>query len=132
MTAKPRSLVVKSRVWIEDDKGKVVFGAGRLNILIAVAEHGSILAASKALGMSYRAVWGKIKATEDRLGYPLLMKRLGGSHGGGSELTPIAKSLIERFRHLDNLMKTTADTLFQGVFMDALGDMNSAASEDGK
>jgi molybdate transport system regulatory protein len=67
-------------------------------------------------------VWGKIKATEDRLGLPLLTKRTGGSHGGGSELTPFAKILIERFRHLDNLIRTTSDTLFQGVFIDALVD----------
>lgn len=122
MGSEPRRLTVKSKIWIEDENGDVVFGSGRLHILSAVEENGSILAAAKALGMSYRAVWGKIKATEDRLGQPILTKRTGGSHGGGSELTPFAKALIERFRHLDNLIRTTSDTLFQGVFVDALVD----------
>ena len=120
MTPEARKLVVKSKIWIEDEQGDVVFGSGRLHILGAIEKHGSILAAAKELGMSYRAVWGKIKATEQRLRQPLLTKRTGGARGGGSELTPFAKALLERFRHLDNLIRTTSDTLFQGVFMDAL------------
>ncbi len=120
MPGESRKLTVKSKIWVEDENGDVVFGSGRLHILSAVEEHGSILAAAKALGMSYRAVWGKIKATEERLGQPILTKRTGGVHGGGSELTPFARALIERFRHLDTLVRTTSDTLFQGVFMDAL------------
>ncbi len=109
-------LTVKSKIWIEDPTGKVVFGAGRLKILNAVEKTGSILAAAAELHMSYRAVWGKIKATEDRLGKPLLTKRAGGAHGGGSVLTPFAITLIERFRHLDDLIRTTTDTLFEGIF----------------
>jgi molybdate transport system regulatory protein len=120
MTAKSRKLVVKSKIWIEDEQGDVVFGSGRLHILGAIEKHGSILAAAKELGMSYRAVWGKIKATEERLGRPLLTKRTGGKSGGGSELTAFAKALVERFRHLENLIMATSDTLFQGIFMDAL------------
>ena len=113
MPGKSRKLTVKSKIWIEDENGDVVFGSGRLHILSAVEEHGSILAAAKALGMSYRAVWGKIKATEDRLGQPVLTRRTGGIHGGGSELTPFARALLERFRHLDTLIRTTSDTLFR-------------------
>jgi len=130
MSSEPRKLTVKCKIWVEDGYGNVVFGSGRLLILSAVEEHGSILAAAKALGMSYRAVWGKIKATEDRLGQPLLTKRTGGSHGGGSELTPFARALIERFEHLDNLIRTTSDTLFRGVFIDAL--VNRGVQAGGK
>jgi molybdate transport system regulatory protein len=82
--------------------------------------------------MSYRAVWGKIKATEDRLGQSLLTKRTGGSHGGGSELTPLTRALINRHRHLDDLIQTTSDTLFQGIFVDALAGrgVEAAKKED--
>jgi molybdate transport system regulatory protein len=132
MNSEPRKLTVKSKIWIEDENGDVVFGSGRLHILSAVEEHGSIFAAAKALKMSYRAVWGKIKATEDRLGQPLLTKRTGGSHGGGSELTPLARALIKRFRHLDDLIRTTSDTLFRGIFIDALAGRGvKAGDKDG-
>ena len=101
VTSRSPKLLIKSKIWIEDEEGKAVFGTGRLRILRAVAEHGSILAAAKALGMSYRAVWGKIKLTEDRLGQALLTTRAGGAHGGGSELTPFGKVLVARFQQLE-------------------------------
>ncbi|WP_281793434.1 winged helix-turn-helix domain-containing protein [Desulforhabdus amnigena] len=116
----PKKLVVRSKIWIEDENGDVVFGSGRLRILNAVEEHGSILAASKQLNMSYRAVWGKIKATEERLGQPLLSRKAGGARGGGSELTPLGKALVERFRQLQKLTETAADNLFQDIFIDGL------------
>jgi molybdate transport system regulatory protein len=120
MHGKPKKLIIKSKIWIENEMGEVVFGSGRLRILSAVEKHGSILAAAKDLNMSYRAVWGKLKATEERLGQPLLSRRAGGAQGGGSELTPLGKALVERFRHLQTLTETTADTLFQDLFVDGL------------
>lgn len=120
MASKPKKLSIKSKIWIEDDKGKMVFGAGRLRILTAVEQHGSILAAAKELGMSYRAVWGKIKATEDRLGQPLLTRRVGGAKGGGSDLTPLGKNLVERFAHLQQMAESAADDLFRDLFMNAM------------
>lgn len=116
----PGRLTIRSKIWIADEDGGVVFGAGRLRILRAVEEQGSIHLAAKTLNMSYRAVWGKIKATEERLGRPLLTRKVGGTKGGGSELTPLGKALVERFRHLQTLTETAADTLFQDLFIDGL------------
>jgi molybdate transport system regulatory protein len=129
MHTNPRGLTVKSKIWIEDEHGKVVFGTGRLQILNAVEKHGSILSAAKELGMSYRAVWGKIKATEQRLGQPLLMKRAGGAHGGGSELTVFGRALVEHFRRLEDMTKTTADALFRGVFVEPLAAKTEPAGK---
>jgi molybdate transport system regulatory protein len=116
VVCEPLKLTIRSKIWIEDEAGKIVFGAGRLRILTAIEEHGSILAAAKALGMSYRAVWGKIKATEERLGMPILEKQTGGAHGGGSTLTPFARTLIDRFRQLEDLTRSTSGALFRDVF----------------
>jgi len=113
-------LTIKSKIWIEDEQGKVVFGTGRVRILNAVEKHGSILGASKALGMSYRAVWGKIKATEERLGQPILEKHTGGAEGGGSKLTPFARTLVERFRQTEDMTKSAADASFSGTIAGAL------------
>jgi molybdate transport system regulatory protein len=132
MTSEPGKLAVKSKIWVEDENGKVVFGSGRLRILNAVEQHGSILAAAKSLGMSYRAVWGKIQATEQRLGQPLMMKRTGGVHGGGSELTPFGKNLLERFRQLEDLTRTTADAVFSGVFAGVVAEKPVQPVENGK
>ena len=107
---------IKSKVWIEDENGKVVFGAGRLRILDAVERHGSIQAAALELHMSYRAVWGKIKATEERLGAPMLSRKAGGAEGGGSELTSEARDLVLRFRQLRDSTNSAADELFKDFF----------------
>jgi len=128
----PGKLAIKSKIWIEDNQGSVVFGSGRLLILNAIEKHGSILAAAKELNMSYRAVWGKIKATEERLGQPLLKKRTGGIHGGGSELTSFGKALVDHFRHLDALARASADTLFRGFFVEALTDKDDLAGGSGQ
>jgi molybdate transport system regulatory protein len=122
MDSSGKNLVVKSKIWIEDGHGKVVFGSGRLRILRAIEEHGSILGAAKELKMSYRAVWGKIKATEERLGHPLLSRQTGGARGGGSQLTPLGKALIERYCELQSLTETTADKLFEDLFSDGLSE----------
>ena len=120
----PSNLSVKSKIWIENENGQVVFGTGRLYILQAVSRHGSIHAAAQELQMSYRAVWGKIRATEKRLGRDLLDRKTGGVRGGGSKLTPFAKQILERFAKLNDLTKASADELFRDLFF--------AESKEGK
>ncbi|MGD0401184.1 MAG: LysR family transcriptional regulator [Syntrophobacteraceae bacterium] len=120
----PSNLSVKSKIWIENETGQVVFGTGRLYILQAVSRHGSIHAAAQELQMSYRAVWGKIRATEKRLGRDLLDRKTGGVRGGGSKLTPFAKQILERFAKLNDLTKASADELFRDLFF--------AESKEGK
>jgi hypothetical protein len=77
MAAKSKKVCVKSKVWLEDREGRIIFGLGRMRILRAIDRCGSLNAAAKDLKMSYRAVWGKIKVTEDALGKPLLVKSQG-------------------------------------------------------
>jgi molybdate transport system regulatory protein len=126
MSKSSEGLTIKSKIWIEDANGAVVFGAGRLKILDEVERLGSLNSAAKALHMSYRAAWGKIRATEERLGLPLLTRRTGGSEGGGSELTPFGKAVVKRFRELQTTTEANADELFRDIFAD---DCESSVSE---
>jgi molybdate transport system regulatory protein len=116
----PGKLAIKSKVWIEDEHGKVVFGSGRMRILELVERYGSMHAAAKELKMSYRAVWGKIKATEDRLGQALVRRKPDGARKGGSELTPFAGTMMEGFRQLQTLVEEEADHVFQDSFSTGL------------
>ncbi|HNU10515.1 MAG TPA: substrate-binding domain-containing protein [Rubrivivax sp.] len=59
-------------------------------LLSAIAEHGSILHAAKAMGASYRHVWGACKHWENVLGEPLLH----WSQGQPARLTPFAERLL--------------------------------------
>jgi len=104
---------IRSKIWFEDGSGEVIFGLGRLKMLEAIARNGSIQAAAKELKMSYRALWGRITATENRMGRQLLTRNIGGASGGGSQLTPFAKILLENFRDIHRRIALESDRLYQ-------------------
>ena len=104
---------IRSKIWFEDGSGEVIFGLGRLKMLEAIERHGSIQAAAKELKMSYRALWGRITATESRMGRLLLTRNIGGASGGGSQLTPFAINLLEIFRDVHRRIAMESDRLFQ-------------------
>lgn len=116
MSAASKKFRIRSKIWVEDARGKLALGPGRLKIFDSIQRTGSIHAAAKELGMGYRAVWGKIKATEQRLGKRLLVRSVGGLTGGGSQLTPQAVALVEAFRDMQNRLTDEADKFFENAF----------------
>ncbi|MBW2053092.1 MAG: LysR family transcriptional regulator [Deltaproteobacteria bacterium] len=110
------ALQIKSKFWIEDGKGRPVFGHGRRIILERIDELGSIRAAAIDLKMSYRAVWGKIKAAEERLGIKLIETFPGGGKKRGALLTPEAREFLQMFQQLQDQGNAQADVLFKKVF----------------
>jgi molybdate transport system regulatory protein len=125
MDKKTERFFIRSKIWIEDQDGKVVFGLGRLKILEAVQRLGSLQAAAKELKMSYRALWGRVKATEERLGFPLLLRSKGGAAGGGSELMPFAMEFVEQFRQLHKDVVLDSDQLFEkGIDIESTKDVS--------
>lgn len=103
-----------------DEQGDVLFGLGRLKILEAIQRCGSIHAASKELKMSYRAVWGRIKATEERLGKQLLVRNIGGPAGGGSQLTEYAETLMKEFFRMHKEVIADTDRSFEEILLPAI------------
>ena len=101
---------MRSKMWIENEQGRVVFGLGRYRILDAIQRLGSLNAAAQEMKMSYRAIWGRITATEERLGKPLLIR---GSRG--SSLTPLAESLLKQFRRMRTIVESEADEVFEDL-----------------
>jgi len=108
---------IKYKVWIEKN-GKVVFGKGRDDILKAIDQERSLNAAAKKLEMSYRAAWGRLKASEERMGMKLVDI---GVHDKSMQLTPQARSIIERFEKLEKDVEKllhNADQDFQKLLDD--------------
>ncbi|MHB1167550.1 MAG: winged helix-turn-helix domain-containing protein [Carboxydocellales bacterium] len=108
----------KTRIWIEID-GEVVFGGGRMALFEAIEQYGSIRQAATNLGMSYRAAWGKIKATEERLGIKLVDKHTGG-HQSGAALTPEAKEMLILYRRFKEDSVKAVDSFFVRYFSNFL------------
>ena len=114
---KPESTAffVRSKIWIEDSKGKVIFGLGRYRILDAISRLGSMHAAAKELHMSYRAVWMRVRASEKRIG-----KKLIAREGKGSRLTPFAENMMKQYRRLLTVIKTETDEVYESLITDYL------------
>jgi len=72
--------VIRLHLWMERG-GDTAFGMGRLQLLERIETCGSLKAAAEELGMSYRAAWGKLKASEEALGIALVEK-VGGNKSG--------------------------------------------------
>ena len=85
-------------------------------LLESIDRLGSLSAASKELGMSYRAAWGKIKATEKVLGIKLLEVTTGGKGGGGATLTPEAKELISKYKQFNDKIASLMEKEFKHIF----------------
>ncbi len=73
-------------------------GADRIELLAAIGETGSISAAARAVGMSYKGAWDAIDAMNNLADEPLVMRAVGGRRGGGTTLTPRGQRLVEAFR----------------------------------
>ena len=107
---------IKSKYWLEDDSGEVVFGEGRRKMLELIDELGSMQATAKSLNMSYRGVWARIKATEERLGIKLVETSVGRGKDRGSKLTDEAKKLLHDYKMLNLKGVAHADKMFDAIF----------------
>jgi molybdate transport system regulatory protein len=89
------SMHIAYKIWIEFGD-KAVFGIGLYQLLMLVRQTGSLHKAAGALKMSYRAAWGKVRQSEELLGFELLEK---GRHGrSGAQLTSAADTMINKFQ----------------------------------
>ena len=104
------------KLWL-DYRGRA-FGDGPARLLDGVEEAGSLRKAAAELGMSYNKAWRILHAAEQRLGFPLLDRSVGGSLGGGSHLTPEAQDLMRRYRALMADASTVLDAVFERHFAD--------------
>ena len=107
---------VRTKVWIDDDHDNVIFGSGRLRMLEAIDRFGSMNRAAKELNMSYRALWGRIKSTEERLGVKVVITKPGRGKGHGSVMTPAGKKLLENYKFLKDRIIKLADQEFEKIF----------------
>ncbi len=106
---------VKSKVWLER-KGKLFFGTGRLMLLGAIKETGSINKAASKVGMSYRHAWSQICSAERNLGKSLFIRNKGGKGGGGTTLTEQANELLKKFDKLQKETETFVNKRFREIF----------------
>jgi molybdate transport system regulatory protein len=73
-------------------------GPGKVALLEAIAESGSISAAGRAHAMSYRRAWLLVEDLNRMFASPLVSARSGGAKGGGAELTALGRTVVALYR----------------------------------
>ncbi|MPZ41998.1 MAG: LysR family transcriptional regulator [Betaproteobacteria bacterium] len=76
-------------------------GPGKVALLEAIEETGSISAAGRKLGMSYRRAWLLVDALNHAFNQPLITTATGGREGGGTALTPAGADVVRRYRRIE-------------------------------
>jgi molybdate transport system regulatory protein len=75
-------------------------GPGRADLMQGIAETGSIAAAGKRMGMSYKRAWELVQALNTGFGRPLVETSRGGSAQGGARLTDAGAEVLARYRQM--------------------------------
>lgn len=110
MSPAPRkSVKLKSRFRITVD-GNIALGPGKVDLLEAIDRVGSISAAARETGLSYRRAWDMVDTMNHCFKHPLVESSKGGAGGGGAALTVLGRDVVTQYRAMeDKAFKTVQE-----------------------
>ena len=90
----------------------LVLGPGKARLLELIDRLGSISAAGREMGMSYKRAWSLVEEMNAAFAQPVVDSSRGGAGGGGAVVTAAGHEVVRRFRRLEELLGTSgADDL---------------------
>jgi molybdate transport system regulatory protein len=89
---------VRLRVVLDRD---IALGPGKADLLEAIGATGSISAAARGMGMSYKRAWLLVDTMNRCFRAPLVESAKGGSAGGGAQLTKLGVEVLRRYRTME-------------------------------
>ena len=95
-----RTVGARLRIVLEPD---IAIGPGKADLLEGIRETGSIAAAGRRLGMSYKRAWYLVETMNRCFKSPLVEASKGGRAGGGARLTQLGHEVLERYRRMERL-----------------------------
>jgi len=95
-------IALEGKVWMTVG-GENLGGSNRVELLAAIGQSGSITAAAKAVGLSYKAAWDAIDTMNNLAGEALVERVTGGKGGGGTRLTARGVQLVDNFRTIEQV-----------------------------
>lgn len=90
-------------------------GPGKVRLLEAIAETGSISAAGRSLGMSYKRAWSLVDELNRMFTEPLVTSRHGGAQGGGADLTELGQDVVTAYRKVERESAESAMAAMSGL-----------------
>jgi molybdate transport system regulatory protein len=83
-------------------------GPGKVALMERISKHGSISAAGRDMGMSYRRAWLLVEEINQTFRAPLVETQMGGSGGGGAHLTKLGRDVVGRYRAIEGASTTAS------------------------
>jgi len=90
-------------------------GPGKIALLEAIRSTGSISAAARTIGMSYRRAWLLVDEINRSLREPAVTAATGGQHGGGAVVTPVGEKVVDLYRTIESQARTAAGGEFRAI-----------------
>ncbi len=100
------------RVMLDDE---IAFGPGKADLLDAIRDTGSISAAGKKLGMSYRRAWLLVDSMNRCFRTALVETAAGGVAGGGARLSQTGEEVLAQYRALETAVEKITDNAFAEI-----------------
>ena len=92
--------ILEGEIWLRDNTTNKL-ALAQIGLLQAILETGSISAAAKQLGISYKTAWERLERLNNLSKSPLVLRAAGGSKGGGTQLTDYGQQLVRGFAELE-------------------------------
>jgi molybdate transport system regulatory protein len=99
--------MARVRVSIVFESGARI-GPGKAKLLESIRETGSISAAAREMGMSYKRAWMLLDSINRAFAEPVVTAAPGGAGGGGASLTPFGTEVLERYNRIVDRAVTNA------------------------
>jgi len=100
-----RPEVIRPRVRLGD---VVIVGPGKIELLRAVVQQGSISAAARSLGVGYKRAWSLLDELQRAIPTQIIQTAAGGAKGGGATVTRAGMALLEHYDELERACREAA------------------------
>jgi molybdate transport system regulatory protein len=90
-------------------------GPGKIALLEAIRSTGSISAAARSIGMSYRRAWLLVEEINSALREPAVRAATGGARGGGAMVTSVGERVVDLYRSIETHARTAAGGEFRAI-----------------
>ena len=91
-------------------RSAIAMGPGKASLLEAIERTGSISAAAREMGMSYRRAWMLLDTMNQCFREPVVATNTGGSGGGGASVTPMGREILTRYRAMVDKASAAVET----------------------
>ena len=116
----PTTPRLRLRIFFGDD---VMLGPGKADLLDHIRETGSIAAAGRTMGMSYKRAWSLVEEMNRGYRQPLVDSSRGGAKGGGAALTEVGEAVLAHYRKIEEITAREAEAEISAL-QSLLADMS--------